>query len=133
MSKTAAAPISKTVTQKVMDVLPTAMPTFKNEQVLSPEQLATYMAIAEAIMPGIVPDTMTPSKSQIKIPSSHYKAVLEETKRIVGSADQAAVEKVFAESVSNIPNYAETVERIFNVYAAEDIKFQIKFILSALK
>jgi hypothetical protein len=125
--------MTETVAQDAGLVLPTAMPSFKNKGVLSKDQMTTFIAIAEAIIPGIVPDTTQPAPNQISIPVKEYEAVLAEVSKLVGPDNHAAVERMLSEGVTSIPDFRDVIDRVFNLYTGEVNNVDIRLITNLLK
>jgi hypothetical protein len=124
---------ASTVAQKVASVLPTLLPPYQNTGALSNDQLNTFMAFADAVIPGFVPDGAKATPNQLTIPATEFAAEVADLKRIVGASEEDAVKAMLAESASSYPEFRSALERCFNVYAAEDVKQNVGVLMTVLK
>jgi hypothetical protein len=132
-SLTTSCKMTSNANEHIDPVLPTAMPSFENRGVLSEDQMTTFMAIAEAVLPGVVPDTAELESGQINIPLEEYRTILEQITTLLGSQNEEAIRWMLSESGSRIPGFRSYIERIFNVYMGEVINNDVKLVLNTLK
>jgi hypothetical protein len=115
--------------------LATPPPDGPTEVPFSELQWATLLAIMDTVIPSIRRETTTNNKiRQLTISDVEYnKTVHHLQKKLVNPPDNETLDEYLDEKPSDNPRFQALLQRTLSVYAREDAKKGLSFILSTLK
>ena len=118
----------------VIAPLATTLPDPPTGDVLTTEQWATLLAIAETVIPEIRRASRPSSESQHSLPESEYDDVVHEIKHEMKNRTQdSAVVDYLGEGATTYAAFRRELQRTLAVHVRDDARKGISFILSTMK
>lgn len=115
--------------------LATPLPDGPTELPFSELQWMTLMAIMDTVIPSIRGETTTNNKiTQLTISDVEYNETVHHLKKtLVNSPDSESLDEYLDEKPSDNPRFQALLQRTLSVFAREDARRGLSFILSTLK
>ena len=122
-----------TTTQlRMMTPLASPLPPAPPDDVLTPSQWATLMALVDTIYPSITKSPNEPNK--LCVPGSQYELALKQMEETIPDGDKTHVATQYLEeSAAAVPAVKEAISRQLHRYITQDALKGLRVILSALK
>lgn len=114
----------------------TVLPDPPANEVLTPEQWTTLLAIAETVIPDIRPTPAGIKKEgpQLYLTESEYQTTLSELRSSVANPpDDAVLTRFLSESPANSEDFRREFQRTMAVNVRDDARKGVALILSTLK
>lgn len=123
-----------TVQTSLFSPLATFLPEAPGDDVLTAEQWASLLAIAETVIPLISRAGNSTGKAQLSVSESEYDNLVEDLKQSIENppADSLIVEYL-SEGATTYEAFQRELQRTLSVYVREDARKGIAFILNSMK
>ena len=114
LNSEAPSPLSLKMTmQTLITPVPTTLPAPPDRGFFSETQWAVYIALAEAILPSLVPESRHTNKTnQIAISTEQYESAFAQVQRLAVPLTRQQFDNYLAESVLDSPKFLEMTQRV---------------------
>ena len=118
----------------VRTITPTPLPPLSELDPLTKEQWKTFFAVADAIIPRILPQSEGNPQHDLVLSDSDYATIYENLGRfVVNNENNQLVQEYLKESASDSQEFRDTVYRLFSENVPTDLKKQLTLGLTLLK
>jgi hypothetical protein len=114
----------------------TPLPPLPAEDLLTPAQWKTLLAITDAVVPSIKPTSTANAKSEVAVQDSDYSTAVSALRAFIPEDDldaDTAAKQYLADNASSNPAFKMELQRIFAMYMPQDQKKQLVMILNILE
>lgn len=114
--------------------LATTLPNPPDGEVLTPDQWATLLAVAETVVPSVCASKATAGTSELALNESDYNALVRNLQdEVANPPDDQAIAEYLQESATGYTLFRQELHRTLAVYVREDARKRMAFLLNTLK